>query len=135
MAVEQAGAVVFRLGKRLKVLIVTSRKEPSHWIFPKGHIEPGESGKEAALREAEEEAGAVGEIIGPALGTVEFSSGTDDVRVRYYPVKLTHEVRCSELREIRWVDPADALKTLTHDTTRELLQRALGFLASHGIRG
>jgi 8-oxo-dGTP pyrophosphatase MutT (NUDIX family) len=42
--VVQAGAIVFKrdVGE-LRVLIVTAKQNPSYWIFPKGHIEPGET--------------------------------------------------------------------------------------------
>jgi len=47
---------------RLEVLLVTSRSG-GDWIAPKGTVEKGESAEEAALREAEEEAGVRGSIV------------------------------------------------------------------------
>ncbi|WVQ98636.1 hypothetical protein IAU59_005766 [Kwoniella sp. CBS 9459] len=41
-----------------RILMVTSRAHPHLWILPKGGIETGESGGEAAVREAWEEAGS-----------------------------------------------------------------------------
>jgi len=52
--VIQAGAITMR-GK--KVLIVRAKKNPLDWIFPKGHVERGESLAETACRELAEEAG------------------------------------------------------------------------------
>ena len=40
------------------------REEDPAWIFPKGHIEPGETARATALRETLEEAGVQGEVIG-----------------------------------------------------------------------
>jgi diadenosine hexaphosphate hydrolase (ATP-forming) len=37
------------------------------WTFPKGHLEPGETAEEAALREVEEETGWRCKILGPLL--------------------------------------------------------------------
>jgi 8-oxo-dGTP pyrophosphatase MutT (NUDIX family) len=38
-----------------RFLLVTSRRQPNRWIFPKGGIEDGEEPTEAAEREAWEE--------------------------------------------------------------------------------
>ena len=41
--VLQGGAIVFREeGDRLSVLLVRSKKDPAIWVFPKGHVDPGE---------------------------------------------------------------------------------------------
>jgi 8-oxo-dGTP pyrophosphatase MutT (NUDIX family) len=56
--VRQAGAIVFRTDDQgLRFLIVRAKQNPADWIFPKGHIEPGESAAAAALREARERLG------------------------------------------------------------------------------
>ena len=55
--VQQAGAIAARVrGDDTEFLLVTARKQPDEWIFPKGHIERGETPEDAALRELEEEA-------------------------------------------------------------------------------
>lgn len=59
VVVEAAGGVVDDgLGA---LLMIYSR---GHWDLPKGHVEVGESGREAALREVEEETGIRCEIVG-----------------------------------------------------------------------
>src|SRR5690625_2968385 len=50
-----AGGVIFN-GEG-NVLVI--RRVNGPWVFPKGHIDPGETALEAALREVEEEAGVV----------------------------------------------------------------------------
>ena len=55
---SHAGGIVFRvIGDVPEFLIVTSRSNPEHWVLPKGHIEPGESPRSAAVREVLEETG------------------------------------------------------------------------------
>jgi len=69
--VPQAGAIVFRTDTPdVRVLLVRAKQDPTKWIFPKGHLRPGESHAAAAHREASEEAGVIGPVlafIGPAL--------------------------------------------------------------------
>jgi 8-oxo-dGTP pyrophosphatase MutT (NUDIX family) len=62
---RQAAAAVFR-GKtdRRELLLITSR-DTGRWIVPKGWIENDEDGPAAALREAWEEAGVIGELVSP----------------------------------------------------------------------
>ncbi|KAJ8901128.1 hypothetical protein NDN08_004988 [Rhodosorus marinus] len=45
-----------------EVLMISSRKDPSRWIFPKGTMEPDEGPQQVVLRETEEEAGVTGSI-------------------------------------------------------------------------
>src|SRR4051812_19688096 len=62
--VAQAGGIVFDVVEgQPRILLVTARRDPSHWIFPKGHVEPGEMADETARREVREEAGVDGETI------------------------------------------------------------------------
>ena len=80
----QAGAIAVRRdGANLVVLLVTSKHQPGHWIFPKGHIEPGESAEAAALREAEEEAGISG-AAGESLGSLSYDWKGEKYRVQYF---------------------------------------------------
>lgn len=51
---KSAGAVIFRReGSKIYYLLL--HYASGHWDFPKGHIEKGESGRDAALREIKEE--------------------------------------------------------------------------------
>lgn len=63
--VSCAGAVVFRInGTTLEFLVQKSRRNPGKWLFPKGHVEKGETKEEAALRELKEESGVTGKNLG-----------------------------------------------------------------------
>ena len=124
--VEQAGAVVFRrAADRPEILLVRAKKSPDQWIFPKGHIEPGETAEVAAMRETREEAGVKGRVVMPLAPALEFDSGRERVRVRYYLLQATGDTKPSEEREKQWCSVDDALKQLSHDDARELLHRAL----------
>jgi len=119
--VEQAGGVVYRLGPGgPEFLLVRAKKDPSHWIFPKGHIEKGETAAVAAVREVEEEAGVSGRVVKELKPSLRFTSGDESVNVRYYLIEAADASKPAE-RETRWLVPADAARTITHDDARRLL--------------
>lgn len=118
----QAGAVAFRKdGGEPQVLLVTSRRNPTHWIFPKGHVDPGEALEEAALREAYEEAGVDGAIAGSAK-TVAFVLDGRRYRVHYFPVAAYTDGWPREGRKLAWCSRGDALARLAFDGNRRLLR-------------
>ncbi|MGH9349771.1 MAG: NUDIX domain-containing protein [Vicinamibacterales bacterium] len=124
--VEQAGAVVYRRGQDgFRVLLVRARKSPTDWIFPKGHIEDGETPAEAAVREAEEEAGVTGRVVAALWPAVTFEAGGRQLRVQYFLVEFTGTTVAKEARETMWLPPSGALQHLTHATARALLESAL----------
>ena len=54
-APTHAGGVVFRgAGDEVEFLVVQARDNPTQWVFPKGHIEAGETAAETARREVRE---------------------------------------------------------------------------------
>jgi 8-oxo-dGTP pyrophosphatase MutT (NUDIX family) len=120
----QAGAIAVR-GDRAdaEVLLVRAKKDPTQWIFPKGHIEPGETPDAAALRELREEAGVVGALIGK-VGESTFRSGTEDVRVDYFLVRFLATAQPSERRDVLWRRFNQAKSLLTFDDARRLLDVA-----------
>jgi 8-oxo-dGTP pyrophosphatase MutT (NUDIX family) len=122
--ISHAGAIVVRGdGEARRVLLVTARYNDQEWVFPKGHVEPGESPEEAALREAREEAGVVGRVLGPAE-TLEFTFGGDDVRVQFMLVAHERDAPADENRQLAWLSFDDALERLSFEDSRRLLRAA-----------
>jgi 8-oxo-dGTP pyrophosphatase MutT (NUDIX family) len=123
--IHQSGAIVIRLdSKEPRVLLVTSRRNPRKWIFPKGHIEKEETAEAAALREAKEEAGVTGKLIGPA-GVLEYGFFGVKARVEYFLAVLTRETGPPEDGRSRaWLGLNDALERLSYKGTRKLLRKA-----------
>ena len=122
--IEQAGAIVVRPGKtEPRILLVTARRNPANWIFPKGHVEPGERLPDAAAREALEEAGVEGKVVGPA-GSLSFDLGSDSYRVHYYVLTTTDLGEEREGRRFRWCRYKQALRRLTFEETKDLLREA-----------
>lgn len=120
--IEQAGAIVVsdRDGQP-SFLLVTAKRNPAHWIFPKGHIEPGESLETTALREAEEEAGITGTIVRRA-GTLEVVFEGETLMVHYFVVRTNDEGRPEEGRRMKWCSYDEALTALSFENTRALLR-------------
>jgi len=129
--VEQAGGIaVRREAGRWTVLLVRARRDPSLWIFPKGHIEPGERADEAALRETQEEAGVDGTLVGPVGRPLEFQSGREPVRVQYFLIVATSETESPEGRAKRWYPVEKAADQLLFDGARDLIGHVRTSLAS-----
>jgi 8-oxo-dGTP pyrophosphatase MutT (NUDIX family) len=121
---KQAGAIVVRAGKGgPRILLVTARRNPNNWIFPKGHVESGETLKAAAVREAREEAGIEGKVVGPA-GKMTFEFGDNTYRVHYFVVKTADPGRQREGRRFRWLKYKEAQRRLSFDEVRDLLRDA-----------
>lgn len=128
--VEQAGAVVFKNLADPKILIVRAKQDPSQWIFPKGHVEPGESLPETAVREAREEAGVITEIVSALSPVVRFEKNNREICVRYFLAELRSEIPAQENREKQWASPEEARKLLSHDDSRRVLDSALADIAT-----
>lgn len=121
---KQAGAIVVRAGKTgPRILLVTARRNPDNWIFPKGHVEVGETLRDAAVREAREEAGVEGKVIASA-GRMSFDFGEHSYRVSYFIVRTEDAGEEREGRQLRWLKYKQALKRLTFEETQELLRGA-----------
>src|SRR5919106_2780311 len=58
----RAAAVCYRRTSGQAEFLLVRTRTGQAWTFPKGHLEPGESVRQAADREAREEAGASGQI-------------------------------------------------------------------------
>ena len=124
--VLQGGAIVFREeGDCLRVLVVRSKKDPTIWVFPKGHVEAGEDTAATALRETWEEAGVRGTLGAPVGAPLEFQSGDEPVSVQYFLVRAGEEHASPEGRDKRWLTIDDALTTLAFETARLKLREAV----------
>jgi 8-oxo-dGTP pyrophosphatase MutT (NUDIX family) len=125
--IPEAGAVATRtMNGRRRVLLVRAKKNPDQWIFPKGHVERGETPAEAAVRELREEAGYDGVVVAH-IGSSEFPSGDEHVRVDYFHVAVPDDAQRldGEAREQRWCTAVEAHGILTFDDAKELLAQVM----------
>ena len=124
--VEGAGGVVFNVTG--KVLLI--REKNGSWVFPKGHLDPGEDYLEAAVREVEEEAGVEARCPHPerCWTTNYINPRGEHRRITWFHL-LTDAVRpiMRERRfpEGRFVASDLALELLSFDEDRSLLEGVL----------
>ena len=122
-----AGGVVSRGGKLL-IVRVRNLKGEEVWTFPKGHLDPGETPKQAALREVQEETGYLCEVIAPlTLVRYIFMREGRLVRkqVRWYwmrPVEKAGTPDAAEVLECRWFTPSAPAKVLVYPGDKRLLE-------------
>ena len=131
---RSAGGVVVAATGEVLVLVRAKRLGPDdrpEVRLPKGHIEPGETPREAALREVREESG---------LAHLEVLSDLGDQQVRFtwrathylrdesyflmtVPLGVEHAKPETQF-ERRWLGWADALTLLTFAAEKEWVRRA-----------
>jgi 8-oxo-dGTP pyrophosphatase MutT (NUDIX family) len=104
--------------------------------MPKGHLEPGETTEQAAVREVAEETGILGRVIAP-LGVIRFSFNAENRRVRktvhhYLLVAEGGELSDAddEVAAVEWVALDDLGQRLAYADERRLADAVPGLLAS-----
>ncbi len=114
---RRAGAIQF-------ALITTPDRR--RWILPKGWIDDGETPAESAVREAGEEAGLLGVVMGEALGHYCYSKAKESRSVAVFIMRVTRELERwpEDHRRRRWLHLEDALDHMEHDELRRMLRRA-----------
>jgi 8-oxo-dGTP pyrophosphatase MutT (NUDIX family) len=88
------------------------------WIVPKGSLDDGEQARDAAIREAEEEAGLRGVVSRKPLGRYVHVKGRGRRRVEVYPMRVTKVLEHwleDDLRRRRWMRVADAAECLREE--------------------
>ncbi len=107
------------------------------WSLPKGHLERGESARQAAVREVEEETGIRGEII-TELGTIDFWFVAEGQRihktVHHFLLRAlggTVNADDPEVVAVEWVPLPELPTRLAYADERRLMQRVPDLLAQH----
>ncbi len=130
MSEKSAGAVVFFQSPQIEYLLLFS----TYWGFPKGHIEPGEDERTAALREVREEAGLEVELIDGFReidGYTFIRKGEPVEKQSVYFVAQARDRNSRLSREhsdMIWLPFEEALARLGYEGGRTILKKANDFL-------
>jgi phosphohistidine phosphatase len=115
---QQAAVIPYRIRKeRVEVALVTTSNGKG-WIVPKGSVDDGEHPREAAIREAEEEAGLLGVVPLKPLGRYLRVKGNQRCQVDVYLMRVTDVLENwleDKLRRRRWMRIPDAAVCLRQE--------------------
>lgn len=124
-------------GGEVAVIVPVKRGASGERVLglPKGHVDPGETVEQAAIREVSEETGVRARLI-DALGEVDYSyerrGRRVPKRVAFYLfeyVSGTVADHDEEIEEAMWIALDRAAQVLTYATEREIVRRALSRLS------
>jgi 8-oxo-dGTP pyrophosphatase MutT (NUDIX family) len=108
---RQAAVIPYRIRKeRVEVALVTTSRGHG-WIVPKGSVDVGERPRDAAIREAQEEAGLLGVVASKPLGRYRHVNGDGPCTVDVYLMRVTDVLERwleDRLRRRRWMPIPDA---------------------------
>ena len=121
---RQSAAIPFRRrAGELEVLLITSRRS-GQWIVPKGLVEPGMSDHDSAAKEAEEEAGVVGQVGTRAVGSLDYHKWGGHCLVAVFDLDVRKELPDwpeRGQRQRRWASVAEATELVQNERLREMI--------------
>ncbi len=120
---EQAAVVPFRVRAGAVEIALITTSDRKRWILPKGWIDAGERPLQAALREAEEEAGLLGRVVGNVLHRYEYAKSRNRRGVAVFLMRVTEELERwpEDHRRRRWVPLDEAHERLECEKLRAAL--------------
>ncbi len=121
------GAVIFKIVDGT-ILFLIEHMGVGHTSLPKGHIEDKETIEECVHREIFEETGIKIKLDTSFSKTITYSPYPETIKdVTFYlaePLNNDTKVDGVEVLSIEWLDFADALKALTYQTDKSVLEAA-----------
>lgn len=123
--VEQVGVVACLIREQATHVVLITSRGGRNWVLPKGNNEPGMTPKEVAAMEAVEEAGLVGQTVGPPLGHYEYFKNRRIHRVTVYLFVVERMMKkwLEHKERKRRVLPA---KVAADEVTDEAVKRLIG---------
>ncbi len=131
---SSCGAVIFRKTEEGRKFLLIRNKRSAHWGFPKGHIEPGESEEDTAIREVYEETGLNINIIPGFVKKSEYTiQGKIEKSVSIFLAEtdeVDYKLQEEEIEECGWFCYEEALRILNYENDKLILTEAESFLGS-----
>ena len=121
-----AGGLVWKATPNGCKLAVVHRSRYGDWSLPKGKLIGDETWEEAAIREVKEETGCDVRVTGFAGFTTYQSKGKPKI-VLYFMMESLNEclpLDTSEVKEMAWLAPGEAMRKLDYEIERELLSKS-----------
>ena len=126
----QFAALPFGAEDAPQVMLITSR-ETRRWVLPKGWTIKGLKPPQVALREAYEEAGLVGRIVGKRpVGAFYYEKNMTEnrqsCRVWVFLMRVDNQLDDwpeKDQRETRWFDPLEAAGLVAENDLQDLLRK------------
>ena len=122
----QSAVIPYRIRLRtrtLEICLITSRKGTS-WIIPKGVVEPKMTPPASALKEAWEEAGIKGRVVGGEIGSYTYEKWGGVCTVSIYPMRVKTVLRHwpESYRERRWLPLEEAIAKIRDKQVRPYME-------------
>lgn len=124
-ATQARAALIGRIDRRGRLL----------WSLPKGHVEPGETAEQTAVREVAEETGITGRVVA-TLGTIDFWFVAEGRRIHktvhhYLLLATDGELSADdiEVEEVAWVPLSELDERLAYADERRLVAKVPDLLA------
>lgn len=134
-----AGGVAFKTANDATEVVLIKTSSEGRWQLPKGHLDPGETSEQAALREVREEGGIDCELIAE-IEKVDYwyvdRWGSEPVRthkyVHFYLMKYvggSTDDHDDEVTEARWFDLKAAIESLAFPAEKAVVKKAAEMIA------
>ena len=113
-------------------ILLISTQAGRRWQLPKGHIEPGETPEQAAVREVREETGVAGRVVASLPGIeywfVEKGSRRVHKQVEYFLLAYVSgdaaDFDAGEVSGAQWFPWEEGIAKLSFDNERRVVQLA-----------
>jgi len=135
-----AGGVVYKKADNTILILLGQHSYHHGWVFPKGligdHIE-GEEKEETAIREVEEETGAIGKIIAPLKPITFWYEWKGEKRKKTVYYFLMNYVSGDitqhdfEMEAVEWIASEEVENRLTYDSDKDVWKEAKKLMTKH----
>uniref|UniRef100_A0A1B6D6Q1 Bis(5'-nucleosyl)-tetraphosphatase [asymmetrical] n=1 Tax=Clastoptera arizonana TaxID=38151 RepID=A0A1B6D6Q1_9HEMI len=138
MVLAAAGFVIYRIiSSEVQYLLMQTSYGINHWTPPKGHVDPGESDFDTAVRETREESGinlADLRIIEGFKKIIEYNVKGKNKRVTYWLAELlnpeTAVIMSEEHQAYKWLPLQDACQLANFKEMQDVLIECQKFIDS-----
>lgn len=126
IAIPQSGVIPYRIqAGGIEVLLITSSRG-KRWLIPKGLVEFGMTAANSAAKEAWEEAGIVGTVHTPAIGTYRIRKWRLPCQVEVFLMRverLAEEYPEAQVRQRQWFSLTAASQRVKEPDLKHMIEQ------------